>query len=243
VCLLSGGCTSESVTGTIKNEPVCADFSLGGGTELKGSLKNPVKVAILDGSTVRWERVLLGKRLPDDPDSKFVVEDDDETYDVHWAQCANTFAPKRVDLGTEREASSTSGYHCGDATTYNEHKLEIRGGDASSRVLTWVAPPQAACWSADKEAEPAGSASASASADEDDPPPDAGASASASASASAAAAASAKAPEPPKPTPTPTPTPTPKKPAPAAPKPTSAPVAPAPLPKAPAAPAPPPADG
>jgi hypothetical protein len=206
-----------------------------------------VKVAILDGSTVRWERVLLGKRLPDDPDSKFVVEDDDETYDVHWAQCANTFAPKRVDLGTEREASSTSGYHCGDATTYNEHKLEIRGGDASSRVLTWVAPPQAACWSADKEAEPAGSASASASADEDDPPPDAGASASASAStsasakASAAAAASAEAPEPPKPTPTPTPTP--KKPAPAAPKPTSAPVAPAPPPKAPAAPAPPPADG
>jgi hypothetical protein len=139
---------------------VCPDFTLGGG-KMKGSLRRPVKVAILDGSTVRWERVILGKRTPDDASSRFVVEDDDETYTVRSAQCSNQFAPKRVEE-EGRSTDRTSSFSCGEATTYNEVKLEVRQGDPSSRVINWVAPPDPACWEGSKESgtPPGGSASA-----------------------------------------------------------------------------------
>ena len=237
--LATASCTAKNVIGTVEGEPVCADFKLGPDTLMKGSLKKPVRVSIMDGDDVVWERVLLGKRAASDAASKFVVEDNDEEYTVRWAQCPNIFAPRRVE-GESRTQDLGLSYDCGEAEKYEETELVVKAADAASRVLNWVAPFDAACWSA--PAEPASSASASTSADADDSPPDAGADASPDASASAASSASAapavsakpaSKPAAPKP-------PAPKPPAPKAPLP-KAPVPKAPLPKPPVPPPAPPA--
>jgi len=187
--LVLAGCTAPSVTGVIQDEPVCPDFTVGApGTKMKGSLKQPVQVSILDGSSVRWQRTLLGRRTAAAPHSRFVVEDDDDTYTVQWAQCPNAFAPKRAELGKTRAADHVPTYDCGESKVYKKEKLEIRQGDASSRVLHWAPPPAPACWSnlapepsasaSASAGEPAPSASASATAD--DPPPSSEASSKAS---------------------------------------------------------------
>lgn len=143
---LASACTSPSVAGDVQGEPVCPDFELGAArTKMKGSLEKPVKISVVEDDEVRWERVLLGKRTPADADPKFVVEDDDETYTIRWAQCPNAFAPKRVDMQMRAE-DITSSYACGEAVTYHEQPLEVRQGDPSSRVVSWVAPPEPECW-------------------------------------------------------------------------------------------------
>ena len=151
---LAPGCTNPSVAGEIKGEPVCPDFELGAArTKMKGSLKKPVQISVLEDDEVRWERVLLGKRTAEDADPKFVVEDGNETYNIRWAQCPNVFAPQRVDLKMRPEDISSS-YGCGEAVTYHEQQLEVRKGDPSSRVLEWVAPPEPACWTSAVPDEP-----------------------------------------------------------------------------------------
>ncbi len=161
---------------------------------LKGSLKRPVNVRILEDDEPRWGRVLLGKRTPDDPHSKFVVEDDDEEYRVEWAQCVNEFAPKRVDYN-DPNAQRGSGYQCGDAEKYGESKLVVVEGDPSSRVIEWMPPPKPECWtsmdiSLGVKPEPPASASAAV----ETPPPDAGAGGT---TGDPAGSASAKVPDPP----------------------------------------------
>ncbi|MBW2457154.1 MAG: hypothetical protein JRI68_21750 [Deltaproteobacteria bacterium] len=186
------GCTSPSVTGVVEGEPVCVDFAVGSSNSLmKGSLRRPVQATILDGSTVRWERVLLGRRLADDPPSKFVVEDNDETYKMNWAQCPNIFAPKRVTTGEGRDADVPSSYTCGESKVYKELELHIKEGDASSRVLQWQVPPEPECWSnlaPDQAASAAASASAAPAEDPPDGEPDGGPEPASSASAAASGA-------------------------------------------------------
>jgi hypothetical protein len=151
-------CTSPSVAGEIKGEPVCADFSLGS-TLMKGSLRRPVQVSILEDDDTRWQRVLFGKRSADDKPSVFSVEDDDESYVVRWAQCANEFAPRPVDdqsRGSERGAS----YTCGEATPYADKPFEVKEGDVASRVIEWAEPPEAECWRGDSPAAPASASAA-----------------------------------------------------------------------------------
>lgn len=140
------GCTAQSVTGEINGEPVCVDFAVGkGGAKMKGSLKYPVQVGIIEGDEPRWERVLLGKRTAGDDNSKFVIPDSDETYTVRFAQCSNAFAPRPVDDNT-RSTDVRGTYRCGEAKVYKEVPLEIREEDASSRVINWETPPEPACW-------------------------------------------------------------------------------------------------
>jgi hypothetical protein len=150
---LAAGCTNPSVAGEIKGEPVCPDFELGAArTKMKGSLRKPVQISVIEDDEVRWERVLLGKRTAADADPKFVVEDGNETYTIRWAQCPNVFAPQRVELQLRPEDIASS-YGCGEAVSYQEQPLEVRKGDASSRVLTWMPPPEPECW---ESAVPAG---------------------------------------------------------------------------------------
>ena len=160
-------CTARSVTGVVEDEPLCVDFMLGGSTLMKGALQQPVKLSVLEDDDVRWERVLLGRRSASGEASRFVVKDDDETYTIRWAQCPNRFAPKRVAI-EGRSTDNAVGYTCGEPKTYSETQLEVREGDAKSRVLKWAAPPNAACWEGSTAPEPEGSASAG---DEDPPEP------------------------------------------------------------------------
>jgi hypothetical protein len=230
-------CTSQSVTGELSGEMVCPDFQVGMSADiLKGSLRFPVQVKILEDDEPRWGRVVLGKRIESEPNTKFVIEDDDETYEVVWAQCVNHFAPKRVDFN-DPNAERGSGYQCGDAQEYARAKLEIRAGDVSSRVIGWVAPPDTSCWASmyvreDGTPLPIGSASSSAAPPEPSAAPSAAPSADRSAqpaaSASASASAAVVAP------PVVAPVPAPKVPAPVEPK------SPPPKDPAPTQPAPPP---
>jgi hypothetical protein len=148
---LCGACTSPSVAGEIKNEPICADFDLGGAAKMKGSLRKPVQVTILEDDDTKWQRVLFGKRSADDKASVFSVEDDDEKYTVRWAQCANEFAPKPVD-DQGRTTDAAVNYTCGEATPYTDAPFEVKEGDAASRVIEWAEPPDARCWAADTPA-------------------------------------------------------------------------------------------
>jgi len=145
LAILPLGCTAQSVTGEIKGEPVCPDFAVGKTvTKMKGSLKQPVQVSILEDEEPRWQRVILGKRNAEDPNSKFVVPDSDETYNLRFAQCSNQFAPRPVD--DKRPSDDGGNYRCGETEVYHEVPLEIREGDASSRVFEWVVPPEPSCW-------------------------------------------------------------------------------------------------
>ncbi len=112
---------------------------------MKGSLKYPVQVGIIEDDEPRWERVLLGRRTANDDKSKFVIPDTDETYTVRFAQCSNAFAPRPVD-DTTRSTDVRGTYRCGEAKVYKEVPLEIREEDPSSRVIQWEAPPEPACW-------------------------------------------------------------------------------------------------
>jgi hypothetical protein len=237
-------CASPSVVGEVENEPVCADFTLGARqTPMKGAIKKPVKVAIVDDDEMIWSRILLAKRSASDETSKFVVKDSDQNYKVRWSQCENIFAPKRADLDVDPNAKRGGGYACGEVEEYTVVDLAIKQGDPASRVIAWQVPPDPACW----QSTPVPEASSSADAGGGPPASDgtggaggadagnggggAAASASATSSASAAPVASNEpAPKPPAPKP---PAPKPPAPKPPAPKP------PAPKPPAPPAPAPP----
>jgi len=214
VAFVAGGCTSTKVPGEIRNEPVCPDFELGAAkVKMKGSLRKPVQVSIVEDDDVLWERVLLGRRSPDDPAFPFVVPDDDATYQVRWAQCPNTFAPKKVELDV-RVQDLRLDYTCGEAEVYQTVELAIREGDAASRIIEWVAPPEPACWGAEEEAE-GGDEDAADEGDDAPPEPSASAapspsdapSASAAPSSSAAPSAAAPTPAPSAPPPPPAPTP------------------------------------
>ncbi len=184
-------CSASRVAAPIEGEPVCANFEVGAAhTKFKGALKFPVKVTVLDGSSVVSERIVLGKRKAEDPPAKLVVEDTDETYTIHWAQCANQFAPRRVNQKRGRINDNLTQYDCGDAKVYKEHKLEVRAGDVQSRRLKWLAPPNGECLIS--RVPPSASASASASA-APAPIPTSTSSGSASAPASGSASASASA--------------------------------------------------
>lgn len=140
------GCTAQSVTGLVADEPVCVDFAIGKGpTMMKGSLVQPVELSIVDDDEVRWQRVILGKRTAADPNSRFVVPDRDDTYTLRYAQCSNRFAPRPVVEDT-RSSDERGAYHCGEAVVYKEVPLEIREEDETSRVIPWVDPPAPACW-------------------------------------------------------------------------------------------------
>ncbi len=144
----AAACTAARVSAPIDGEPVCADFLLGASkAPFKGALKRPVKVTVLDGSSVVSERVVLGKRIADEPSSLLVVEDDDEKYVVRFAQCENAFAPQPAGSARDgRQVEARTHYTCGSATMYKEIELVVVAGDVKSRAIPWQAPPQPECY-------------------------------------------------------------------------------------------------
>lgn len=176
-------CTATKVTGEVRGEPVCEDFELGGGSKMKGSLRQPVQITILEDDDPLWERVVFGRRHAEDKPTVFAITDEDEEYTVRWAQCPNAFAPKPIGEAL-RTTDRAGSYSCGEAKPYKDSKLVIRKGDAESRVIAWEAPPESRCWGTDDGA-PASSASAA---------PEPSASASTTAASTTASAAPSTAP-------------------------------------------------
>jgi hypothetical protein len=160
--VLGTGCAGPPIPSPIEGLPVCPDF-VTGNARMEGGLRFPVRLRVLEGKTVLYKTVLPGLRRPDDPTPKTFIVDDNAKYKVEWAQCSNPHAPRSVaelahgpkahDHAREGEGAA---YDCGEAKVYKDDGvLETRKGDRASHVITYVQPPETACWTGEAKAAPA----------------------------------------------------------------------------------------
>ena len=134
---------------TITGEPVCADYSLGlGGQKLRGGLRFPVRVTIIDDDDPVTKTIVYGKRAEGDPNPRVVLPDKNAEYKVEWALCANEHATAPVG-STKAKSLRTDGltaYDCGEAKAYKTATLVTKKGDPASHALAFEAPPAMECW-------------------------------------------------------------------------------------------------
>jgi hypothetical protein len=124
---------------------------------MEGGLRHPVRLRILDGSTVLFKALLLGKTSPSDRGVRSFIIDASDTYTVEWAECSNERAPRtlaaasRDKRGRESAAARDEGtvYECGDAKVYKTEKLRTVRANPASHVVHFQAPPGMACWASD----------------------------------------------------------------------------------------------
>ncbi|MDI1430281.1 hypothetical protein [Polyangium sorediatum] len=146
-------CSNVQVTSAVTNEPVCADFTLGGpNNKMRGGLRQPVRITVLDGDDQVARVLLLGKRAEADPGVRLVLPDKDAEYKVEWSQCSNERAsvPLRAGKTPERELTT---YECGEAKVYKTDPLATKKGDRASHAFTFQPPPNPACWVDERPAE------------------------------------------------------------------------------------------
>ncbi|WP_437516228.1 hypothetical protein [Sorangium sp. So ce1099] len=143
--LSSAACGGPLTPSPIEGEPVCPDFEIGATrAPMRGSLRFPVTLTVLDGKDPITRTTLTGRRSKDDPASRVLLADEDAEYEIEWAQCENQRAPRARTL--TRDTKDAAEYACGNATVYKTDKLVTRKGDAASRTLRFVAPPKPECW-------------------------------------------------------------------------------------------------
>lgn len=204
------GCEGPSVPSLVKDEPTCADFKLAG-AEMKGGLKRPVRMRVLEGTKLIATVMLYGVPSSSKQPTRFLLPDADAEYTVEWGQCANERAPTGTDPRESNRAAkkADAGFQCGEVAVYSTEQKSGKKGDPSTHEFVMPAPPVADCWtppvaeapsasaavsaSAAASASAASSASAAATSSEEDVAPSASASASAAPSAAASAAPSASA--------------------------------------------------
>ncbi|MFO0555268.1 MAG: hypothetical protein U0271_43225 [Polyangiaceae bacterium] len=200
--LSAAGCEGPSRPSLIKDEPQCADFK-GGTKTLKGGLKRPIRLRVLEGKDVIATVMIFGVPSSSKEPTRFLLPDTNAEYSLEWGLCANERAASEFDP-RDRKTARTEAYQCGEPTVYATTKHKTTKGDDSTHDIPIVLPDDYECWAA-----PAAEAPASASASEAPPPPPSAtataevsaapsatpsASASADASASASISASASAP-------------------------------------------------
>lgn len=150
---------------------MCADYSIGtGGAKLRGGLRFPVRVTILDDDDPVTKVLVYGKHSEGDPSPKLVLPDKDAEYKVDWAQCPNEHAtaPVNATKAKSLRAEGTTAYDCGEAVSYKTATLVTKKGDPASHALKYEAPPKPECWADTKpeEAADAGAPDATAAAAE-----------------------------------------------------------------------------
>ena len=157
--LLATACAGPPIAADVEGSPVCPDFEAGH-AKMAGSLRHPVRLRVLEGSTQLFRTVVSGRRHPGDSAPHTFIPDDNATYTIEWAQCANERAPRsateaahETPKARDKVRTPETAYDCGEATVYKTDKLVTRKGDKASHVLQFVPPPDAACWQT--EAAPA----------------------------------------------------------------------------------------
>jgi hypothetical protein len=148
ILLAASGCAGPPVPSDIAGEPVCSDYEVGAvRTKMQGSLRFPVMITIMDGSTLVMKTMVLGRRSEKDPVKRILLIDSDEEYTVNWSQCENERAPRPVTGGADvKEALK---YECGNDAVYSTGQLVTKKGDLSTHALTFVPPPKSECWVSD----------------------------------------------------------------------------------------------
>jgi hypothetical protein len=185
---LGAGCSSPSAPALVKEETVCPSFEQGG-QKMRGGLKKPVRLRVLEGEDVVATVMLYG--VPDERHpTRFKLPDKDEEYSLEFAQCTNERAPHPEE--TKSEAKGSSAYVCNEPAVYQTLKHSTKRGEASSMELPFPAPPDVTCWRG-TSAAPAASAASASAAPSAEPAPSASAEPAPSASAEPAPSASAEA--------------------------------------------------
>jgi hypothetical protein len=189
------GCDGPALPSLVKDEPVCEPYSLGP-TAMKGGLRHPIRLRVLDGDSA-VATVMLSGVPKAGPPTRFLLPDSNVEYTLEWTQCSDERAPAALTASADKlRGEASTHYECGDAKPYATVKFSTKKGDASTHELPMAPPPDPSCWSGGSGA-PAPTASASASAapsadaPADGPAPEDSAAASASASAAPEASASA----------------------------------------------------
>jgi len=149
---LALGCAGPRTPAPIEGIPVCSDFTVGH-TKMAGGLRYPVRLRVLDGKTLLFKTIIPGLRHPEDPRPQSYIADDNASYRVEWAQCSNARAPRAAGeqtpapKGHDKAREGEGSYECGEATVYKaDGVLTTRKGDKASHVITFLAPPDPACW-------------------------------------------------------------------------------------------------
>ncbi|AKT40034.1 hypothetical protein [Chondromyces crocatus] len=194
-------CGGPPTASPVEGEPVCADFEFGASrARMRGSLRLPVQVTILDGKDVLNKMILDGRREQETSPSQVLIPDTNGEFEVQWAQCVNEPAPRPV-AKTPDQKGDTPAYECGETTPYKTETISVRRGDATTRKLTFATPPKLDCWAPDAPAaaataEPAAppppppaATAAPDAAPDGGTPPDAGSAATADGTATPAATA------------------------------------------------------
>lgn len=145
-CMLASACEGPNTPALVKGEPVCKDFAQAG-DQLKGGLKQPVRLRMLDGEDVIATVMLYGIPESAKQPTRFLLPDHDDKYALEWAQCKNERAPTTADP-RDRAASAKQGsaYECGEVDVYEKADHTIEKGNPKTHELTWVAPPNPTCW-------------------------------------------------------------------------------------------------
>ncbi len=143
------GCSGPPVHSTISGDPVCPDYSIGaGGAKLRGGLRFPVRVTVLDDDDPVTKVIVFGKHAEGDPSPKMVLPDKNMEYKVEWTVCPNEHATAAVSASKSKSlrTDGSTSYDCGDAKPYKTTTLTTKKGDPSSHALKFEAPEKLECW-------------------------------------------------------------------------------------------------
>jgi hypothetical protein len=147
------------VPSPITGDPVCPDFTLGPtATKMRGGLRQPVRVTVLDDDDVVTRVLVYGRRTEADPSPRLVLPDANAEYTVEWGQCENERASAPL-TGKPRDREA-AGYDCGNSPAYKTEKLVTKKGDRTPHTFAFVPPPKPDCWMDEQPPEEAADAGA-----------------------------------------------------------------------------------
>ena len=142
------GCSGPPVPSAISGDPVCPDYSIvAGGTKLRGGLRFPIRVTVLDDDDPVTKVIVFGKHAEGDPSPKLVLPDKNKEYKVEWSVCPNEHATAPVTATKSKSLrGEATAYDCGETKPYKTTTLTTKKGDPSSHALKFEAPEKIECW-------------------------------------------------------------------------------------------------
>ncbi len=149
--VLVGGltaCEGPGLPSVVEGEPTCK-YLKQAGDPVKGSLRQPVRLRVMDGEEVIATQMLYGIPESSPQKTRFLLPDREQKYTLEWAQCKGERAPTPFDprdKAAQQKSGATSGYDCTEVDVYATVEHSTQKGDVKSHELAWVAPPNPACW-------------------------------------------------------------------------------------------------
>ena len=136
-------CKGPSLPSSITEEPVCAPFAQAG-QQMRGGLKQPVRLRVLSGSEVIATVMVYGKSGSAAPPTRFLLPDANADYTIEWTQCPNERAPSPHDPN-DKKASQGAAYECENGEPYATGKHTTKSGVAATHDVPLPPPPAADC--------------------------------------------------------------------------------------------------